>query len=904
MFPIRTWGRLTGLLIMTCLVHTPIFSAEAPPADASWITKGVVITAPGREHPTPLSELTDWFTIDLQQQSIMVHADAPAGDYRVRWPAAVPDEAEAMRLTAELFKANQHQVNAMEATLGDSTFPLGANTADHQWQRITGQAWPLPSTSGRSLELHWHFHKPHAGEIWRTGLRNMRIETGDPNEARQAWRQPLAAGLPPLADPAQREPWDHALTLRDGMMFKDQQPFFPIGYVFGTDERALAQSRAMGGNAIHFEVGWSVSEGPGPIPARQFHTTLETVRRARAWGLASFVLLTGHYIPAWFAEAHPQQQAMPLGSDGKMTGSWFRYSLHYPPFREHITDFWTAAAPLLEQEPGVMGINFWNEPSYGGTWNRGDQFGDYAPWSIDNYRQHLQQTYGSIEALRNAHHLPYESFDAIQPPRHPEEQTRQAWLDWMTFGQQSFADFFQWQRSVIRNVAPTVPLANKKQTNPWDSSTASSGTNWHLIGDSEDVYGINTYGGSAFGNRNKLDAARSYAQDKPVMIFEVNAMPPNAEARTAERVRAQLWSLVVGGARGIFIFAMIDTPDHGLLSDEAVKPEVRPEYVRFTQTISNYQRELASPHVPARAAVLYSTTAALQYTGDRVPKHVFGAYNLLRNSHYQADILPEERCTPEGLAEYELIVLPSYAILHPDAIAALNEWVAAGGKVLAFAGALATNAYLVPIDPPRSLGIETRSAAVGDRTNQTISAPDVDIERYINGEVAITGVERVSALDPEQSLIPGAAIQTEQRGKVLAYNSDSYPAVVADPSGQVVYCAFASVYSEPMRGMIEGVLREQFGLHQAVRLLHDDHTEAGIMTSLRQDYQDHDRRYLLALSTLSGERTIDIETLEEGWQIKREHFHDLNLEQTEQGTRVRLPAREVFLFELIRRTEP
>lgn len=340
-----------------------------------------------------------------------------------------------------------------------------------------------------------------------------------------------------------------------------------------------------------------------------------------------------------------------------------------------------------------------------------------------------------------------------------------------------------------------------------------------------------------------------------------------------------------------------------MLDDTAIKPEVRPEYTRYVQTIADHQRQLASPTVPARVAVVYSTTGALQYTRDRIPKHASATFSLLRNSHYQADFLPEERVNAQGLADYELVVLPTYSVLKPDAIDALNQWVDNGGKVLAFGKSLATDAYLDPIDPPAALGIESRKPPIGDRTNQTISTFDAAIEPYVDGEVSIGGVELISALQADQNLIPGAEIRATQKGRVLAHNSDSYPAIVIDASGRRVYCAFDSVSGEPLRGAVEGILREHLGLTQQIRLARDGLAESSIMTSLRQDWKDSNRRYLLGLSQSPRSRTVDVEILEPGWRVEREFFHGLEIQRSDDGTQIEVPANEVFLLELVRETE-
>jgi len=479
-------------------------------------------------------------------------------------------------------------------------------------------------------------------------------------------RKPLAEGLPPLANPAAvKRPWHSKLELRDGMMLRDGAPFFPIGYVFGQSDDELAESVAMGCNALHYDIGWNVSPGPGPVPEKQFAAFRQDIRNAAQWGLVVFPLMTAHYVPAWFEKKYPRNDYIPLGSDGKPSGSWSPYSLSFQPMRDAMADFWKSAAPLLAAEPNVMAIELWNEPCYGGTWDSPDQFADYRPWTIENYRRALKEKYGSIEALKKAHGQAYASFDAVTPPRLADELGRAAWLDWMRFDQKTFADFFAWERQVVLSAAPNARLANKKQANLFDRSAASSATNWVMMSDSEDIFGLDIYVGP-LGNRTWLEAARSYASGKPVVIFETNAMPPNAAPRTPERVRLSLWTPILGGTRGMFIFALLHDREHGLLSDAAVSAQVRPEYVKFTQSVGRLQRELASPVVPARIAVLYSTTAALQNPGDLVGRSTAAAFDMIKDSHYQVDFLPEERCNDAGLSRYRLLVLPSNCILGPE----------------------------------------------------------------------------------------------------------------------------------------------------------------------------------------------------------------------------------------------
>ncbi len=216
------------------------------------------------------------------------------------------------------------------------------------------------------------------------------------------------------------------------MMFKDDKPFFPIGLIrgFGSDS-TLAQVKAIGCNATDMDVGWYVTAGPGPVGEERFSGWQHRVRQAAEWDMVAFPVLVGHYVPGWFRQQHPSKENWPLGSDGEMSGHWMAYSLHYRPFKEQIVHFWRAAARVIAQEPNVMSVQFWNEPSYGGAWNLPKQYADYQPYAIDDYRQHLKEKYSSLDALTEAHQAEYASFDAVQPPRAPDQMNRVAWLDYI-----------------------------------------------------------------------------------------------------------------------------------------------------------------------------------------------------------------------------------------------------------------------------------------------------------------------------------------------------------------------------------------------------------------------------------------------------------------------------------------
>ncbi|EIP96431.1 beta-galactosidase [Opitutaceae bacterium TAV1] len=714
---------------------------------------------------------------------------------------------------------------------------------------------------------------------------------------------PLAGGLPAPLPASGKKTWDAHFTLENGTLLKNGAPFYPIGFVFGTTDAELAQARAMGANAVHFDIGWNTAPNPGELPDAALEKAREKIRLAAQWDIAVFPLLAGHYVPDWFQQKARDANATPLGNDGKKTGSWFPYSIHYPPLAEHIASFWRATSTMAQAEPNVISISLWNEPGYGGTWNRGDQFADYSPCGIDAWRSYLKKQYTSIAALNQAHATAFATWDDVRPPGNPAEHNRRAWLEWMRFGQDSFAAFFENERSIIRAAAPALLVNNKKQTNPWDRSTASSGTNWQKLGRSEDIFGINMYSGSLYGSRNILDAAASYADGKPVMIFEINTMPPSPDTRTPDTIRTQLWAPIAGGARGMFIFALIKNTEHGILGPKGADDEGRAEYTRVVTQISTHQRPLASPPLAGKIGVIYSTTAALQLTGDTVPRHATAAHSLWRNSHYQVDFIPEERSTdPALLARYALIVLPTAAVLPDASIAALRHWLETDTRrhLWAFSDTLSRTPDWEPLSLPPLLGINTRKPPIGDRATQQISNVDPTLENYFESDCQITGVEMVTTPEGDTSaIIPGAEVKTKTDARVLAWNSDSYPTILqTGPGGRVIYCAFNSESIPALRNLVEGITRDIIGIKPEARFVNPSSgtTTSAIITGIRQDWQDTDTRYLIAINTAYRPHKTAIE-LPQGWRVENELLHSAS-PGSASSRPFQLKARDVYLFTL------
>jgi beta-galactosidase len=522
--------------------------------------------------------------------------------------------------------------------------------------------------------------------------------------------------------------------------------------------------------------------------------------------------MASHDIPGWFSHKYPSPVGLAIGSDGKPTGNFIPYSIHFQPYKDLLETYWRSLAPVLAAEPNVLTLNLWNEPNYGGIFSSPNVFADYSDPGIADYRAYLHKKFkDDLGAVNTALGQNYGSWDDIDPPHSVSDQGPAAWLEWTRYGQFALADFFDKERAIIKSVAPNALLANKLAAQPWDQSAASSGTNWYLDSKSEDVAGIDVYVGGPLHCRDMAEAASSESGGKPVVIYETNTMPPDAAHRTPEAVRTYLWGHVLGGADGVFVYALSRDPTYGILSDAAAGTPAREQYARFMKDVSAHQQELETHAVPTRVAIIYSTTAILLIPGITVSRSIIAADDLVQMSDVPADILSEERCTAEGLSRYSVIVLPSYTILTKPERDALDAWVAAGGKVLAFADSDTQDENLHPIDRPSWL-------------------PDT--------------------------------------------RATSSPRIQDDASRKAVVVTAHSLYSPALREVVEQALRKDIGVESPVIVGENGNADPNIMVSLRNDPDNANRRYLLLLNINTSSENVRID-LQPGWRISSEVLHGI-----------------------------
>lgn len=596
----------------------------------------------------------------------------------------------------------------------------------------------------------------------------------------------------------------------DGRLFFRNRPFFPVGLVFGRTDADMQNAKASGFNSIHQEYSLRdvLPDGPEKIDAKGVRRIRDLHETARRNGMVLFPLLTGHYIPGWLNKTGRP----PVDRNGRPVGLWFRFSMHNPVYRNALETFWRTVAKEVGGDPNSALFVSWNEPAYGL---------DASPEALAAYRAAMKKEYGQIAAFNAAMGSAFDSFDAVVPPAAPDEN-RKFFYHWFRYNQKAFADFFAWQRSILRAEAPEMRLSGKHPVSAL-LGDALQVNSIPLQAATQDIYGCDAYNGSLLHYRDAMEAARSLSGGGPVVSYETHAqkgIPPLKPDHAA----LQMFVQILGGCRGLFFFCNGQQPQFGFYNEKATPPEVRGELERIFRLINVNQALFSLPRAGADIAVLLSDAASLHYGSDPEPskrdeytKRVSQTYDLIRNQHFAADFITERQLA-EKLDSYELLVVPSRSILTDSELALVAEFLKRGGKLLVFGKAFDRNEFFEPRELPKLLGISKREPAPWNRGQMRLAEVDPELAGMFPTEIIVQEPERVNPLPMEQA-IPGYIPKSRLDSHItLAANQDAYPSIVMSNDGQVVYCAFDSLYSTELSGLIGGIVERKLGIPREMRI--------------------------------------------------------------------------------------
>ncbi|MCC6216526.1 MAG: beta-galactosidase [Polyangiaceae bacterium] len=230
-------------------------------------------------------------------------------------------------------------------------------------------------------------------------------------------------------------------------------------------------------------------------------------------------------------------------------------------------DTWLASAgarlaPLCAPAGPIVLVQVDNEGSM--YFRDGVYDQDYHPDAIARFRRFLQEKYGLVERLREAHGDPALTFAAAEPPRrlaatHADELAPH--LDWAEFQEELLALSFARMRRVLERAG----LAAIPTSHNFPVSETATPLDPARVGQVVDLVGLDYYHGASTPQRREIArrttelALRSDAREQPAFACELGAgyppfFPPLDERDNAFAVMAAL----AYGLRGFNLYMAVE----------------------------------------------------------------------------------------------------------------------------------------------------------------------------------------------------------------------------------------------------------------------------------------------------------------------------------------------------------
>ena len=348
--------------------------------------------------------------------------------------------------------------------------------------------------------------------------------------------------------------------------------------------------------------------------------------------------------------------------------------------------------------PGLGGYDIWNECNFG-------EKTCYCQASQVKFRKWLEKKYGSLGALSEAwRRYGFAEWDDVTPPvavgPYPDV------FDWEEFRIETAYAYQRRRAEIIRSVDPDCAVTAHGLAGSLTLAAHRGADDWRAAAEVE-VYGM-TWGSSRHGDEpwkqfQAADLVRASCRGKPWWHAESYAGPlwlqpnvlnkPRDEGRIASPEDARYWNFVslMGGATGILYLRwrpLLDGPLFGAFGPYGMDGgrTDRSEAVSAScKWITSQERErlFASRPVKGQIGIVYVPesqvhTYALRKTTDPYAKSAQGVYQGFFDRNIQADWVHIDH-----IDEWDALYLPYPVMLSAKSIAALKDWVKAGGTLIA-----------------------------------------------------------------------------------------------------------------------------------------------------------------------------------------------------------------------------
>jgi len=335
------------------------------------------------------------------------------------------------------------------------------------------------------------------------------------------------------------------------------KPVFPIGFLhYNTDHPFLADLTKLGFDATQIDIAWSrIARGRDEFDAAPVQSALDG---AQKHGMMLSLLLSWHMRPGWLPDEWRFKDM-----EGKTTeANWLHCSIWHPEVRQHQAKVIETICSVSARHPATLGYVLANEP------DMRDFSVGYGEHAVKAFHQWLKERYDGIAALNQRLQVTLASFNEVEPPKPKlpkfDNVNRVAWLDWITFRNESFAEYWQFLADEIRKHHPDALISHKMMWKGMASDIAARRQqNYRLWSKAVGVSGGDIYPHpyEHFTQRWLTDAFWSFGEGKRSWLNEHNSafqeQKPDYPLIPPESYSAWLWQGIGRGVAGVFHWKMV-----------------------------------------------------------------------------------------------------------------------------------------------------------------------------------------------------------------------------------------------------------------------------------------------------------------------------------------------------------
>ncbi len=394
--------------------------------------------------------------------------------------------------------------------------------------------------------------------------------------------------------------------------------------------------------------------------------------------------------PPWLPHAYPE--VLPVTADGVTlsVGSRQHYCPSSPVYRRLAARLVSAIAERYGSHPALE------------LWHVNNEYGChvahcYCDVSAKAFREWLRARYGSVERLNEAWGTAfwsqqYGDFAEVYPPRAMPTFTNPGHaLDFDRFSSDELLDCYRMERDILREVTPEVPIT----TNFMGFFKGVDYWRWAKEVDvvSDDSYPDPADPDSPAYGAMVRDLVRSLGAGRPWILMEQASSAVNWRRRNAAKPagmnRGLSYQALGRGADGILYFqwrqsvAGAEKFHSGMLPHSGTETKTWREIEQLGGELAGLDR-VRGTRVPADVAILFDWDSWWSIEQEATPgeipyvQHAFAWYRELHRRTVTADFVSPSA----DLSRYRAVIVPSLFVATAEALAGLDAYVRAGGRLL------------------------------------------------------------------------------------------------------------------------------------------------------------------------------------------------------------------------------